>query len=410
MSTSVAIQQQEAMIAACTVSRDVQKFDLLIEDMETELGEAWGDLSFEDARLFLAQPDAASLEFVALAIDEEDEDNLAIIADVVLTAKKNGLKVILIAEDVSTIALHQLLRLGAQEFVPYPLPEGALHEAIERLNAPPPANIADEPARKRSAGDRDGAIIAIQGMAGGVGATTLATNLAWELAGIQAETPPQVCLLDLDFQHGSVATYLDLPRRDVVFEILSDMANMDDEAFNQALLTFNEKLRVLTAPADMIPLDLLSQEDVTRLLDTARKHFDYVVVDLPKTIVQWTETVLTAAHVYLAPLELEMRSAQNTLRLVRALKAEELPYEKLRFILNRAPKFTDMQGRARVKRMAESLDISLDVQLPDGGRQVMQSGDHGMPLAETAPKNPLRKEIHKLAVSLHEHAAAAAEA
>lgn len=52
--------------------------------------------------------------------------------------------------------------------------------------------------------------------------------------------------------------------------------------------------------------------------------------------------------------------------------------------------------------MAESLGISIDLQLPEGGKQVTQSGDHGQPLALSAPKNPLRKEIAKLAHSLHE--------
>ena len=89
----------------------------------------------------------------------------------------------------------------------------------------------------------------------------------------------------------------------------------------------------------------------------ARANFDYVVIDMPSTVVQWTETVLNAAHVYFAPLELDMRSAQNTLRMIRALKAEDLPYDKLRYVLNRAPKFTDLSGKSRVKRLAESLDI-----------------------------------------------------
>jgi pilus assembly protein CpaE len=90
------------------------------------------------------------------------------------------------------------------------------------------------------------------------------------------------------------------------------------------------------------------------------------------------------------------------LRLTRALKAEGLPHEKLRFVLNRAPKFTDLTAKSRVKRMAESLDISIEVQLPDGGAQVTQSNDHGLPLSETAAKNPLRKEIGKLAKQLFE--------
>jgi pilus assembly protein CpaE len=86
--------------------------------------------------------------------------------------------------------------------------------------------------------------------------------------------------------------------------------------------------------------------------------------------------------------------------MIRALKAEDLPFEKLRFVLNRAPKFTDLSARSRVKRMAESLDIDIEVQLPDGGRQVTQANDHGLPISESAAKNPLRKEIQKLAKSL----------
>ena len=119
-------------------------------------------------------------------------------------------------------------------------------------------------------------------------------------------------------------------------------------------------------------------------------------------MVTWTETVLNAAQVYFAPIELDMRSAQNTLRMIRALKSEELPVERLRYVLNRSPKFTDLNGKGRVKRMAESLDISIDVLLPDGGKQVVQAGDHGLPLAESAPKSPLRKEIAKLAKSVHD--------
>ena len=54
-----------------------------------------------------------------------------------------------------------------------------------------------------------------------------------------------------------------------------------------------------------------------------------------------------------------------------------------------------------MKRLAESLEISIEAQLPDGGRAIMQAGDHGAPLAVAARKHPLRKEIAKLAASLH---------
>ncbi|SMO75886.1 AAA family ATPase [Ruegeria faecimaris] len=409
--TSATPQNEETAILACTISRDVQNFDLLIEDMEGALGERWGDLGFAEALTFFNQPEANSLQFVALAIDGEDEDNLSLMGEIITQAKDKNIKIVLIAEDVTPASLHQLLRKGADEFVPYPLPEGELQEAIDRMNKPEPVAVAPGSDAARAAGDsKEGALFVVQGLAGGVGSTTMAVNLAWELATVSDKEAPSVCLIDLDLQYGTVSTYLDLPRRETVFEMLSDTAAMDDDLFTQALQSYEDKLQVLTAPSDMVPLDLITQEDIERVIEKARKHFDYVIVDMPTTLVHWSETVLQAAHVYFALIELDMRSAQNALRLKRALQAEELPFNKLRFALNRAPKFTDLNGKGRVKRMGESLGISIDLQLPDGGKPVMQSGDHGLPLANAAAKNPLRKEIAKLAKSLHSLGSSSAEA
>ncbi len=411
MTSDAPIENDLSPILACTVCRDVQNFELLIVDMEDTLGDQWGDLGFTDALLFFEQPDAQSLQFVALAIDDYDEDNLEQLMEVIDAAKSRNIRTILIAEDVTPASLHKLLRHGADEFVPYPLPKGELGQVIERLQrpkiieTPQPVEQPEEApsvALNKNAQSREGVVIAVHGLAGGTGSTTLAVNLGWELANVHKQEAPSVCLIDLDFQFGSVSTFLDLHRRDAVFELLSDTESMDSESFGQALVRFDDKMSVLTAPPDMIPLDFVMPEDVERMLSTARRHFDYVIVDMPKTLVQWTETVLSASHVYFATLEIDMRSAQNAMRMKRALQAEELPFEKIRYVLNRAPKFTDLAGKSRVKRLAESLDISIDVLLPEGGRAVMQGADHGLPLASSAPKNPLRKEISKLAETLNE--------
>ena len=403
---------EPAPLLACTISRDVQEFDLLIEDMEAILGEAWGDLGFDEAMHFFSQEDGEHLEFVALAIDEEDEENVDHLSSIIAAAKARKIKVVLIAHDVTPSALHHLLRQGADEFVPYPLPEGELSAAIERMRAPEPKAAAashDKNGVKLS-NDGDGVIIAVQGMAGGCGASTFATNLAWELATVTKENAPRVCIIDLGLQFGAVSTYLDVPRREAVLELLTDIESMDEDSFGQALVTFEDKLQVFTSPADLPPLDIVGQSEVSRLLETAAQHFDFVVVDMPPSLVQWSETVLFAAQVYFGVIELDMRSAQNTYRLKRALQAEDLPFDKIRFVLNRAPKFTDLQGKSRLKRMQESLDISVDLHMPDGGRAVAESGDHGMPLALQQPKNPLRKEIAKLAQSLFEVGKSDAEA
>jgi pilus assembly protein CpaE len=402
MTSTAALKPEPAPIVACTISRNVQNFDLLIEDMESELGESWGDLTFEDASLFLQQPDSDGLEFVAIAMGEDDETEIAAIAEIIKSAAAKRIKVLVIAEEVSPIALHQLLKLGAQEFVPYPLPDGALRDAIERMRRPPPALEAVSGAKTKATGDRNGVVLPVQGLAGGTGATTFAVNLAWELATIDKDNPPRVCLLDLDLQFGTTSTYLDLPRREAVLELLSDTTSLDAEGLMQSLVTFQDRLHVLTAPAEMLPLDMIGQDDVDRIVKLARANFDYVVIDLPSSVVSWSETALHAAHVFFAMLELDMRSAQNTLRFLRALKAEELPYEKLRYVLNRAPGFTDVTGKSRVKRLAESLDIKIEVQLPDGGKVIRDACDQGLPLAQSAAKSALRKDIQKLAQSIHE--------
>jgi pilus assembly protein CpaE len=403
MNTSPAVQSDPPPIVACTISRDVQNFDLLIEDMEAALGDAWGDLSFDDAVAFLGQPEAESLQFVTIAMDAEDEDHLDLVSQVIATAKTAGVKVILIAEDVSPGALHKLLREGGDEFVPYPLPENELAKAIERVLTQPEKPVPSATgARSAAKGDKNGVIIPVHGLAGGTGATMMAVNLAWELANVDKNDPPKVCLLDLDFQFGSASTYLDLPRREAVLEMLTDTEAMDAEAFKGALLTYNDKLYVLTSPTDMIPLDMISPNDIRKVIEMAASHFDFVIIDMPSTMVEWSQTILEMSHVYFAMIELDMRSAQNTIRLKRALQSEDLPFEKIRFLLNRAPGFTDLNGKSRVKRLAESLGISIEVLLPDGGKPVLQSADQGVTMAESIPKNPLRKEITKLAKQIHE--------
>ena len=419
--SAVAKPEDPSPILACTVSRDVQDFELLIDEMEAEFGEAWGDLLLHEALAFLDQPDAAQLEVLALALSDSDSGDIDLVLKIVEKARSLSIGVLLIADELDPLVLHKVLQSGANEFLPYPMPEASLSEAVERLSAPPPSNLmaiategmepdaADGTPDMPSRVSRDCTMFAVQGLAGGVGATTFALNLAWELATMKGESP-RVLLLDMDQQFGAVATYLDLPRRDNIYELVSDVENLDEESFKQALQVVDSTLSVFTAPADILPLDMLSPDEMEHLLTTASSLFDYIVIDMPSALVGWTETVLRITSVYFGLVELDMRSAQNTLRFIKTLKAEDLPVEKLRYVLNKSPKLTDLTGKARVKRMADSLDISFGEQMPDGGRHVSEACDHGTPLAKRAAKNPLRKELAKLAKSLHEISVGAAEA
>ena len=391
-------------VRACTVSRNVQNFDLLIEDMESVFKEEWGDLTFPEAVAFLNTDDSNGLELLAIALDDEDENQFALVRSVIEKSSVRGIRVLLIAEALSPILLHQLLRAGADDFVPYPLPENALRDAIARL---------EKQQESRSAGTalttgtgKNGSVFCVHALSGGAGGTTFAVNLAWDLSVIATQNGQSVCILDFDLQSGSVSTYLDLARTEKVYELLSQTSSMDRDAFCAALQVFKDNLSVLTAPSDMLPLDLLTPDEIERVIAMARDNFDFVIIDLPRTIVHWTETALEMSDLYFAMMELDLRSAQNTLRMIRALKADNISMDKHRFILNRAPRFTDLGGKARAKRMAESLGISIAVYLPDGGSQVRDANDHGLPLAEYAPKNPAHKEIQKFAAALFDTAQA----
>ncbi len=394
-------KNEQVKVEAYAFANDIRRFDLLVEDLDNELADGWSSLTFDEGLAAYQKDPFDELEFVIVAVDRADEENLGPAADVIKTAKSLGCRVLLVAHELSPVALHQLMRLGADDFAPYPLPEGALVDSFERLRDKPV--VATE--TSTTGRNRNGMILPVYGISGGVGASTFAVNLAWEMATYTKKTNKRVALLDLNFQYGSVSTYLDLPRREAIYELLSDPSAIDNDSLAQALTSFKSRLAVLTAPLDALPLDIIGPEDMERMLKTAAYSYDFVVCDMPSTLVSWSDKVLQMCETFFTVMEVDMRSAQNSLRFLRTLKAEDLPFEKIQYALNRAPGFTDMNGKARVKRMAESLGIALNIMLPDGGKAVSNAGDQGLPLSEVAAKNALRKEIRRIATSLVDMAA-----
>jgi len=168
------------------------------------------------------------------------------------------------------------------------------------------------------------------------------------------------------------------------------------------LTSYKTRLAVLTAPMDTLPLDIIAPEDIQRLIETAQASYDFVIIDMPQALVHWFDQVLRMSETFFAVMEVDMRSAQNCLRFLRALKAEDLPYEKVQFALNRAPGSLDMTGKARAKRLAESLGVEINIMLPEGGKAIAAACDEGTPLSDAAPKNALRREIKSIAQSIFE--------
>ncbi|MEM8786636.1 MAG: AAA family ATPase [Pseudomonadota bacterium] len=380
------------------IARDIDEFPALVEDLNRELSGRWSPMGLAGSDAAIKSGVNADLEIAIVCVSSEDEADLSVATRCVQTARDHGLKVLLVAKDVSPAALHQLLKVGADDFAPYPLPDGALNESITKMRGTVRESVADTAKSKER--KRNGIVIPVYGIAGGVGASTFSVNLAWELALLTKKTDKRVCVLDFNFQFGSVSTFLDLPRREAIYELVSDPTQMDHASLSQALTSYKTRLAVLTSPMDALPLDIIAPEDVAKMIELAQASYDFVIIDMPQALVHWFDQVLKMSETFFAVMEVDMRSAQNCLRFLRALKAEDLPYEKVQFALNRAPGFTDLNGKARAKRLAESLGVEINIMLPEGGKAVASACDEGMPLAESAPKNTLRREVKNIAQTI----------
>jgi pilus assembly protein CpaE len=469
-------EQSGDVVRSCAISQDLEAYPSLIQEMQQQFGENWGGLELDDAISVLNSSHARHMESLVMALGAKDEQHIDLIIEIVRVAKLQNLRTVLVTRDLSASALHGLMRSGADDFVPYPLPHGALSASLAQTSVAPAevaqpvqataqapaqptatesvpetaqkavahnfvqsqrteisepesaqpvaeataqqpapsaapvqqqlvepvvaAPVAAAPAKPAVVSTpKTGVVFPVLGVAGGVGASTFAANLAWELQSVLGSTG-RVCILDFGFQFGSVGTYLDTARSDITLELYSSIDIADADAFNSALSMYKDTVAVLPAPPEAVPLDIMGPEQINKLIDMAASQFDYVIIDLPNTLMSWSETVLDKSHLLFALLEMDMRSAQNALRFLRALKADDLPYEKVQFILNRAPKLTDLNGRSRVKRMADSLNIEFRWSLPDGGKHVVSACDQGIPMALTAARNPLRKDLRKIAENL----------
>jgi len=398
MALSFTRETANALPEAYLFSEGFPEFEPLSEELDLEFGtDQWLEVGRGDAE-YVLESARGSQSFAIITLAADEPDHIAATAHLIRRAREAGLLVLLVVGDISSRSMHELLREGVADFAPYPEPKGALAEAIGRLRYARSSggNLTPVGAPPK----RRGRVLTVYGVAGGVGGSTIAVNLAWELANQVRRDGRRVALLDFDFQYGSVATFLDVPRREAVYELVSEASNFDQTGLTQALSTYLDRLWVLTAPRDALPLDIVTPTDIKAIIHLAREAFDYVVIDMPQSLMNWSEAVYAASDQFITVMEIDMRSAQNMFRLLRMLKSENMDVTKMQFVMNRAPGMTDLSGKARVKRVADSLGISYSYLISDGGRTVANACDQGIPLAEAAKSNAVRKEIAKMAQSI----------
>ena len=127
--------------------------------------------------------------------------------------------------------------------------------------------------------------------AGGVGTTTLALQTAFQLHN-SVSRGASTCIVDLNFQQGACAEYLDLDPRFDITEIENQPERLDRQLLDAMLSKHASGLCVLAAPTKPSEMRSFNTDVVVRMLDLVSAYFDNVVIDMPRTWFPWTETVL----------------------------------------------------------------------------------------------------------------------
>lgn len=158
-------------------------------------------------------------------------------------------------------------------------------------------------------------IFAFIGATGGVGTTSLATQLAHEFAVSSAQpsagsgpVDPRVCLIDLDFETGACAHHLDL-LPSLTLEDLCGPANTIDEAFTRALVSTHESgISLLAAPNTIGANARINPRAVMAILDAATELYDTVIIDMPRNRQSWSLPIMQAVDMLGVTCELTIPS------------------------------------------------------------------------------------------------------
>lgn len=229
--------------------------------------------------------------------------------------------------DISLSEARALEKSGVNEILPFPVDEGELCEQIRRLTTLLPA-LAQPEAQYRHGPQRLGHVIGICPVRGGIGASTLAVNLADQLQGrtgtFRKKSRYRVAMVDLDIQFGTIATELDLEPSPGLYKMGADGVIPDRTFLDQCLAQHESGIEVLTAPDEFMPFDAFSRKQISALIEVLRREFDFVVLDLPRTLVEWLGVVVAACDRMLVVTDSSVPSIRQAYRLIDFFAQERL--------------------------------------------------------------------------------------
>ncbi len=287
----------------------------------------------------------------------------------------------------SSELLLQAMQAGITEYVGKPLSGEAVREAIER--------VLRKSGRRAEGGKREpGQVLSIFSAKGGSGSTTVAANLAIE---IHRLTRKRTLLVDLDLELGETALLLGIEPRFSVIDLMRNFHRVDSGLLASYIQRHDTGLEILSAPYQPADYEAVSAERVRQVFAFLHGHYDYIIVDCPKTFTPATQAAFEEAdQVYLITTA-DIPSVRNLSRSLPLLRSfgRSKPEPWIRLVVNRYDP-RDVVGASEIER---SLGMDVYWTLRNDYKAVMTSINAGKP-AVMDPKSNFTKDIRTLAAKI----------
>ena len=254
------------------------------------------------------------------------------------------------------------------------------------------ARVAQGPADEEI---REAQIYTFLPAAGGVGVTTIAIQTAMTLLNSGPRGSIKTCLVDLDFQHGACADYLDLEPRLDLGEIEPRPERLDRQLLGVMLSQHSTGLSLIAAPNRPAEMRSFDPNVVTRLLDLVSSHFDYVVIDMPRTWFSWTDSVLVGSNKLFIISEMTVPGLRHAKQLVTAVSERLGQGPHPQVIVNRFEQRMFASGLRR-NDIKQALGHAFAGTLPNNYPLVREAIDRGIPLEEIKKGNNVATELKKI--------------
>jgi len=308
---------------------------------------------------------------VLLGVGDASVD--AVLAATTSIAAQGG-RVGVIGCEMDAELILRVMRAGAREFV-VDGDKSDLRRAVRALVASPSGGL--------------GSVVTMFPAKGGVGATTLATNLA----GVICRAERRVCLLDLDRFFGDVLSFLDLAPKYAIGEVIANMRRLDRDLLDSSVATHTSGLAVLAHAEKIEEAERVRASDIEQLLGFLRQHYDWIVIDGLHGLDDTALAALDASDrilVVLTPDVPAVRNAQRALELLRGVGHAD---GKIRLVLNRAQR----HGKVTPEVVAESVGLPVAGSVSADFATVIHAINRGAVLVDEAPSSRVAKEVRALA-------------